>query len=443
MAPFDLVTHLGGLGSDLVFLVIGLGFGAVLEMAGFGDSRKLAAQFYFTDLTVLKVMFTGIVVAAVLIALASALELVDLQRVWVNPTYLAPGIVGGLIMGVGFIVGGFCPGTSLVAASTLKLDGVFFVLGVAGGILAFGATVPAFEGFYQSTFFGRFTLPEWLGLPTGVVVLLLAAMALLMFWGAELAEAVFGAGKAWKDVRLLPERKGRVAAAVVLLGGAAMGALVGQPTVDDRWGWFEPQAEPQLAGRGVLVDPSELVELWQDLSLSVQVLDVRAEDDFNRFHLVGAHRLPAGGSRAPEVVKRLLASPENAITFLVSNDEAAAMRAWRDLKAQGVLNLYVLEGGVNGWLLRYPPSPCVATRKPTPVATDELGWDFAVAVGERSPSAHPHLARREAEPACARTPASSPAEGAHAAGHEPKAPAHPFVKKVKLQKKTVAKGGCG
>ena len=35
-------------------------------MSGFGNSRKLAAQFYFTDLTVLKVMFTAIVTAMVL-----------------------------------------------------------------------------------------------------------------------------------------------------------------------------------------------------------------------------------------------------------------------------------------------------------------------------------------------------------------------------------------
>ncbi|HNB42010.1 MAG TPA: hypothetical protein PLG52_10955, partial [Anaerolineales bacterium] len=51
----------------LVFLVIGIAFGYTLEMSGFGDSRKLAAQFYFTELTVLKVMFTAIVTAMVLL----------------------------------------------------------------------------------------------------------------------------------------------------------------------------------------------------------------------------------------------------------------------------------------------------------------------------------------------------------------------------------------
>ena len=101
----------------LLGLTSGVGFGVVLELSGFGDSRRLSAQFYLRDMTVIKVMFTGIVVAAVLIHLASAFQLLDMSKVWINPTYLVPGIVGGLIMGVGFIVGGFCPGTSLVAAT--------------------------------------------------------------------------------------------------------------------------------------------------------------------------------------------------------------------------------------------------------------------------------------------------------------------------------------
>ena len=176
----------------LVFLLIGMAFGAILEMSGFGDSRKLAAQFYFKDMTVLKVMFTAIVVAAVLIFLSSSLGLLNYDRLWVNPTYLYPGIVGGLIMGVGFIVGGFCPGTSLVAAATLKLDGIVFVLGGLFGVWAFGESVGSFEDFFNSSFYGRLTVFDWLGTSAGVVVLLLTLMALAMFYLAEIAEAHFG-----------------------------------------------------------------------------------------------------------------------------------------------------------------------------------------------------------------------------------------------------------
>ena len=100
----------------VLFGLVGFAFGFTLEMSGFGNSAKLAAQFYFKELTVLKVMFTAIVTAMVLLFGAVALGVLDFSQVWVNPTYIASGIVGGLIMGVGFIVGGFCPTTSLASA---------------------------------------------------------------------------------------------------------------------------------------------------------------------------------------------------------------------------------------------------------------------------------------------------------------------------------------
>ena len=91
----------------LVFGLIGFAFGFVLESSGFGNSKILAAQFYFKKLTVLKVMFTAIVVAMVLLFAVIGLGLLDYNAIWVNPTYLASGVVGGLVMGVGFIIGGF------------------------------------------------------------------------------------------------------------------------------------------------------------------------------------------------------------------------------------------------------------------------------------------------------------------------------------------------
>ena len=37
----------------------------------------------------------------------AALGLVDYERIWVNPTFLWSGILGGVILGFGFIIGGF------------------------------------------------------------------------------------------------------------------------------------------------------------------------------------------------------------------------------------------------------------------------------------------------------------------------------------------------
>src|SRR5512134_467571 len=212
--PLALDGLIGHAGTLLVYLLIGFAFGYVLEIAGFGYAPKLAGQFYLTDMTVLKVMFGAIVTAMVLIFTATGLGLLDYNLLWVNPTYLWPGIVGGLIMGVGFIVGGLCPGTSLVAMGTFKIDGLFYVLGVFFGIFLFGETVDTFGIFWNSSYLGRLTLMDVLHLDTGVVVLLVVLMALGMFAGAELLERIFGK----RNLRIEP--KARFAGAGVMVAGA-------------------------------------------------------------------------------------------------------------------------------------------------------------------------------------------------------------------------------
>ena len=263
MPPFPLHVEslVGQYGAYLVFLAIGFLFGYVLEIAGFGNSVKLANQFYLKDMTVLKVMFTAIVVAMVFIFGASALGLLDINLIWVNPTYLIPGIVGGLIMGVGFIVGGFCPGTSVVAMATWKIDGLFYVLGTLFGILLFGETVDNFSAFWNSTYMGRVMLPEWLGLDTGVVVVGVVLMAIGMFAGAEQLERIFGK----KDLKAEPKR--RFIGAGALVGLAVVVLLIGQPTTADRWQAVSSVKRRALAERQVQIEPGELLNLLHDHEL--------------------------------------------------------------------------------------------------------------------------------------------------------------------------------
>lgn len=260
MAPFPLVWSeiLGHWGQYIVYLLIGFAFGYVLEISGFGYSPKLAAQFYFKDMTVLKVMFTAIIVAMVLIFGASAIGLLDYNLIWVNPTYLWPGILGGIIMGFGFIIGGFCPGTSLVAAATAKLDGIFFVLGVFFGIFLFGETVDNYAEFWNSSYMGRFTLPDWLGVSTGWVVLGVVLMALFMFWGGEKLEQKFG------GMNPADAPKWRIPAAVGLVVLAGVVLFIGQPTVEDRWTAVAQEKEAALANRDVQIHPGELLEKLHD-----------------------------------------------------------------------------------------------------------------------------------------------------------------------------------
>jgi len=442
MAPFDMTATFGAVGSALVFGLFGFGFGAVLELGGFGDTRKLAGQFYLRDMTVLKVMFTGIVVAAVLVAGATGLGLLDMSRVWVNPTFLWPGILGGLIMGVGFILGGFCPGTSVVAASTLKIDGALFLLGALAGVWLFGETVGSYETFFISSNMGRFTLPDWLGLPTGVTLVLVVLMALAMFWMGELAEAHWGAGKAWSEIDLRP-RGGKALAAGGLALASVVVALIGQPTPARKFELLGEAARKPVEERAIFVHPAEVVALRKDINVQVVTLDLRDEHDFNLFHVGGAYRVDPQALLTPAGLKPVLEAPASTVTFLVGNGEGSALSTWKSLKALGAQNLYVIEGGVNGWLEKYAAPACVAAPDPRGTdqasAADALAWRFGYATGDALPAAWPELPVSHAF----RVPCAEPVS-VDRGGHEGITwPAYTFEKKVKLQSKAAVKGGCG
>jgi hypothetical protein len=381
--PLSLETLIGKPLMYLVFGLIGFGFGYALEISGFGDSTKLAAQFYFKELTVLKVMFTAIVVAMVLIFGMVGLGILDYNQVWVNPTYLWSGLLGGLIMGVGFIVGGFCPGTSLVSAATFKIDGVFFVLGGLFGIFLFGETEWLYDYWWNTAgYLGRFTIMDWLGLPAGAVVLLIVLMALFMFWGSEQLERLVGKRDLKKEPRL------RYGAAGALVVGAFAVILVGQPSVEQKWARLEPAKAPVLANREVQIHPGELLSALANDRLNVIVLDVRSESDYNLFHIHGAQHMPLDKLR--EAVPKLLLEPAgNTVYVVTGNDEAAATEAWKLLVASSVPNVYILEGGVNNWISTFRAEEAGILPAPSPVGNDNLLYTFPAALGDRYLAAAP------------------------------------------------------
>lgn len=384
MTPFPLTLseYLGHWGAYIIYLLIGVAFGFVLEISGFGNSKKLAAQFYFKELTVLKVMFTAIVTAMILIFLATALGLLDYNLIWVNPTYLWPGIVGGLIMGVGFIIGGFCPGTSLVATATGKLDGLFFTLGAFFGIFLFGETVEFFEDFWHSSYMGRYTLPEMLGLPTGVVVLLITIMALLVFYGGEYLERIIG-----KKTDPAERPRWRFAAAGGLVAVAAVVLIIGQPTTEDRWKWIADEKEQLLAERAVQIHPGELLDKMYDKKLNLIMLDVRDEAEYNLFHILDARHVPLEEIKA--YADDLQEEPANTLTVVMSNGEADSTEAWKILVAESVPNVYILEGGVNGWIDTFASATFKEEHPPLTVSSDRLAFAFTSALGSRYPFARP------------------------------------------------------
>lgn len=191
-APFYKFGAFGDEAGLLVAVVIGMGFGFFLERAGFGSARKLVAQFYLTDLSVFKVMFTAIVTAMLGVTLLGAAGILDISQVYLVPTYWWPQIVGGLLLGAGFVIGGYCPGTSIAAIATGRADAMIYAVGIGAGTFGFAFLFPWLKGFYESGSAGTVTLPGLLHLPYGVVVFAVVILAIGGFYGASLVESRFG-----------------------------------------------------------------------------------------------------------------------------------------------------------------------------------------------------------------------------------------------------------
>lgn len=178
-------------GTEMVLAVlIGMGFGFVLERAGFGRADNLAAIFYGRDFRVMRVMFTAIVTAMIGVYFLDLIGFMPIGEIGLLPTYFLPQLVGGLLLGAGFIIGGYCPGTSLVAIASGKIDALIFVSGIFVGSAAFTLSYPTLANFHGSTAMGRLLIHEWLGVPSGVVVLGVALFAVGSLYAVTRIEAI-------------------------------------------------------------------------------------------------------------------------------------------------------------------------------------------------------------------------------------------------------------
>lgn len=172
--------------NSIFAIVIGMAFGFILESSGFSSSRKLAGVFYGYDFAVLKVFFTAALVSSIGLLYLDYMGYLDLGQLYVHPTYLKGALIGGAIMGLGFITAGFCPGTSLCAASIGKIDAIVYVVGILVGILIFSELFDLFKPLYDGGFQGYVTIMDSLNISPYVFVFAFTLLAVLAFYISDL-----------------------------------------------------------------------------------------------------------------------------------------------------------------------------------------------------------------------------------------------------------------
>lgn len=153
--------------------IIGIMFGFLLQKGGATDYEVIVNQLLLRDFTVLKIIFTAVLVGMIGVYLMKSLNMIDLKP---KPADLKAIIIGGLIFGVGFALMGYCPGTTAGAIGTGSIHAIFGAVGMFLGAGFFAFIFPKVRESLYDKGLGNITFPELFGVNYWVVVLVFSVL---------------------------------------------------------------------------------------------------------------------------------------------------------------------------------------------------------------------------------------------------------------------------
>lgn len=341
MAPFvpDLISDQYNL---IIAIFIGIGFGFVLEQAGFSSSRRLAGVFYGYDFTVLRVFFTAAVTAMSGTLLLAYFGYLDLQSIYVNPTWLWPAIVGGVIMGFGFILGGYCPGTSVCAAAIGKIDAMFFVAGGLLGVFLFGELYPLYDVFFDSTSLGSIKVFASLGISQGLFAFLLIAVAIGAFAVTTMIEK--RVNKSDAPSLAFNSTKNKMAASGVLLLGVVFLVL---PSRQTHLLNTVTSASYIAAHQVKEIAPDDLAFRILDKESRLQIVDMRSQEQFAALSLPGSINVQVKDLFTKDATPIL--SDRRIVKIVIGQTNEESRTGVFLLQELGYENIAMLQGGLENF----------------------------------------------------------------------------------------------
>ncbi len=323
----------------VVALLIGIAFGFILEQAGFSTSKKLVGLFYGYDFTVLRVFFTAGVTAMLGIVALGHFGLLDVNLIYINPTFIWSAIVGGLIMGLGFVIGGFCPGTSICAAAIGKIDAMIFILGSLIGVFIFAEGYPFFENFYKAGFWGYLRIFDMLHMSQSLFAFLLTFMAVAAFIVTTLIENRVN-GKPnpeFQPVRLYIG----IASAVVLIGLSAF-------MLPDRQAEIMKSISDNTiinSFKSVEMTPDELAFRIIDGENNLAIIDFRSAEQYKDMSLPNSINMNYLDLFGKDAAKTL--SVKHRKYVFIADDEESEKKAAYISSELGYNDIMILSGGLN------------------------------------------------------------------------------------------------
>jgi hypothetical protein len=329
--PFNAFNEIGLDATLLLSLLIGFGFGFMLENGGFGSSKILAGIFYGKDWRVLKVMFSAIVTAMLGLYAVQGMGWIAMDQIAFRPTYLGGQIVGGLLLGFGFVTAGYCPGTSVVGIVSGKMDAVFAMIGMLLGIGIFEEAYSSFVGIRDWGDMGVVSLSDWMGISNGYIVLMVVAMAVAAF-------SVVGFFERKGTKQALPKR------AFASVGATVVGAFLVAVVQFAGPGDARAMGGVEAGASAPSLQAPELASLCVEGRGDYLLVDLRIAG--SDIELPGAWNVGAGTLTNQRICPDL---PDDRRLILVDgSDDGLAREVASDLRRRG-LDAVVLNGGAEAW----------------------------------------------------------------------------------------------
>ncbi len=264
-----------------------------------------------------------------------------MDLVYINPLFLWSAIVGGLIMGLGFVVGGFCPGTSVCAAAIGKIDAMYFIVGSAIGVFIFIEGYPLFEGLYLAENLGTPQMFNTLGMSQGLFASFMVVVALSAFYFVTKIENKVNKGEKvciTKSRILAP-----IAAFALLIGLSAAFIPPHKEHIRDL------DAEMLLESSQFSKMPiDELAARLVNNDKTMQLIDVRTVEEFKEFALPNA--INADYTKFLNKEWQRVFNTKGKVNLIYGADEASALKAALAAKEIGYDNIIILDGGLNNFV---------------------------------------------------------------------------------------------
>jgi len=126
-------------------IILGILFGFALQRVGATNPQNIINMLRLTDLHLMKAIFFAIGISSVLLFLLMTIGVINAGHLSVKSSYIGV-IVGGAILGLGFALAGYCPGTGLGALADGRKDALFFVGGGLVGALIYTIVFGSIKG---------------------------------------------------------------------------------------------------------------------------------------------------------------------------------------------------------------------------------------------------------------------------------------------------------